>query len=225
MATHRWSKYGPGHLFDRPTHSRRSDDVIKCGVCDIVFGFMTNDDKMNDAIDLQLKHYDSDEHEIMRRRKFGLPPLICQLCHTDEYATQTELDKHCQLKSHKIKENRWKGTVIGCEVCPNFEGGDQKHLEEHRLTKAHIARMRDPYECKFCPWFKPTKNLAHWKIHLKSKGHAVTAGICLPAKPKNIHHCELCNKGFDRRANYKRHLKSRTHQFNEMKYKIKTLVV
>jgi hypothetical protein len=172
---------------------------------------------MNDAIDKQLKHYDTDEHEIKRRAFVGAPPLICKLCNTKEYAFQAQLDKHCQLKTHKIKKNRENGTMITCEVCPAFEAADQIHLAEHKESARHMNNMRADYKCEFCPQFKPTRNLSHWKRHLVSKDHAVCAGICIPVKPKKTFVCEPCAYETDRNTNYRRHLTSNKHILLEMK--------
>jgi len=232
MPPHGYLKYGRdehtmsyGMKVQCHTMSYFPREPIECGICNIVFGHFSNDVMMNDAIDKQLKHYDTDEHEIKRRAFVGAPPLICKLCNTKEYAFQAQLDKHCQLRSHKKKENIENGTMITCEVCPAFEAADQIHLAEHKMTKAHLAKMRDPYKCEFCHWFKPTKDLTHWNVHLKSNAHATSAGICMPAKPKKPHHCELCNRGFMRKAHLITHNQSDKHQIKFLKSQMKTKVV
>ena len=160
---HRWSKYNR-NTFQSHTGTE-SQEAIGCDVCGLVFGFMTNGYDTNDSIEKLTKHYDTPAHFIQLRRHLGKPPLVCTLCNSKEYATTDQFSKHCQLRSHRIRENRANDSVISCTLC-NKELADAAHRREHELSNQHMSNMRDDYTCSCCPHFKPTRNLMHYKREL-----------------------------------------------------------
>ena len=160
QTTHRWSKW-TGYGGERPVFSTRAPEPIMCRVCNIVYGYTTNDSKQDDAFDAVMAHYETDEHFIQMRIRDGLPRLICTLCDPDkEYPGEGEFAEHNQTKKHIIRANRHNGTPICCEICDkDFASTEDK--DAHEKTRTHMARTRKNFECKLCDHFKPTPNFSH----------------------------------------------------------------
>jgi hypothetical protein len=169
-----------------------------------------------DAVDLQLEHIDTREHELNRILVIeGRTPSHCYYCPGyDHPMTDAEWDQHCDTKTHKIICNRALNCVLMCDLC-NYELADEEHRKEHNETSRHQAKVRAAYHCKSCNY--TTTNPTHWDRHRQSnKCPLPTPTYIKPPRKKTNFYCKLCDFYAPNNCKLSRHFGTNSHKIRKL---------
>ena len=192
--------------------SERDLRLCDCTCCPGVnFLVMANGD-MCDAVDLQLKHIDTREHELNRILVIeGRTPSHCFYCPGyDHPMTDAEWDKHCETKTHKIICNRALNCVLMCDLC-NFELADEEHRKVHNATRRHQSKLRPAFHCKSCNY--STTNPTDWDRHRETnKCPLPTPTYTKPPQKVTNFHCKLCDLYYLSNCKLSRHFGTNKHE-------------
>jgi hypothetical protein len=201
----------------KPNISEKDIELCQCKCCPKINFLRIAKGDLCDAVDVQLKHYATREHEINRIRVIeGRTPPTCFYCPGYGHEmTDSEWEKHYNTRKHKILVNRAAGKVLKCELC-DCELADEEHQKVHQQSKRHLALLRPAFCCTACKY--TTRNPTDWDRHRKTQKCplAIDPAYKKVPKKKTNFHCSICDYYAPNNNKLRRHFQTSKHKLKSL---------